>query len=814
MSELMKRRKKLTEPEVRYYILQLTSALSYLHDSYIIHRDLKLGNIFLDSHMRVKVGDFGLATKLTHPGERRKTVCGTPNYIAPEILKGKTNGHSFEVDIWSTGIIIYTLLVGRPPYEAENVDATYRRILENRYSFPPDCGVSENARSLIQDILQLKPETRPSLLCMESAAFFTAPGVYTPTALSSAAMREPPAMCIPAHDFPRTSLGGYSKAHGAALQPVNDENDAGAINRLRPPPVAHQLHLASPPRKVLASCENSDGFEATGGLRSQINRGRASSTSRGLSSRGTGTTTAAAITTTTSRSERSESSGRVRKTRSSLSSNGATATETSSHSSRRAMQPQQRYVASSGGVAEPFQVQQHERKGYARQFEVYNDAKSAAATCKAALQGGDVSLKRPKSSRADSTNRLSSQGMSGKRSTDTYEIDETEDGTGRDGAMAESDPEGTGEMGGNRMADSEDAVVNEIQQNLEQCGIQSTDDKPKHAWATGTLHPSTTEGDRRDSANRCSDDFAREDRGSYTSPTAGSRGVPPKHPDTLECMYKNLESSIAEPESRVQGRLEPTHDVAAEDAPKVWVVRHVDYTSKYGLGFLLNTGSAGVYFNDSTKIVLSGVGDVFQYIERKRRSNSGVVEHSVQTHSLSNFPPDLTKKVTLLKHFKNYLMDQMQQSGTACEAQMIFQQGIEAAAGHGALSTSPLDGHDELLEGGDLPYVKKWVRTRHAILFRLSNRTVQVVFFDQSEVILSSEARVMSYLSKTGVRSNYTLETVFNSGKSIHSPIRPMPNICYYSRFTGRSDIEKRIKYTKDIMARLINMQPHQKDEN
>lgn len=70
MSELMKRRKKLCEPESRYYIKQLVDALEYLHSHLVIHRDLKLGNLFLDASMRVKVGDFGLAARLTTADER------------------------------------------------------------------------------------------------------------------------------------------------------------------------------------------------------------------------------------------------------------------------------------------------------------------------------------------------------------------------------------------------------------------------------------------------------------------------------------------------------------------------------------------------------------------------------------------------------------------------------------------------------------------------------------------------------------------------------------------------------------------------
>ncbi len=72
----------------------------------------------------LKVGDFGLAAQLSHDGERRRTVCGTPNYIAPEILEHRligTVGHSFEVDYWSIGVIVYTMIVGRPPFESPEV---------------------------------------------------------------------------------------------------------------------------------------------------------------------------------------------------------------------------------------------------------------------------------------------------------------------------------------------------------------------------------------------------------------------------------------------------------------------------------------------------------------------------------------------------------------------------------------------------------------------------------------------------------------------------------------------------------------------
>ena len=96
LSDLIKRRKRITEREAQYYTYQILLALKYLHSLKVIHRDIKLGNLLLTDKMVIKLGDFGLATKLEYEGERKRTVCGTPNYIAPEVLEGN---HSYEADI-------------------------------------------------------------------------------------------------------------------------------------------------------------------------------------------------------------------------------------------------------------------------------------------------------------------------------------------------------------------------------------------------------------------------------------------------------------------------------------------------------------------------------------------------------------------------------------------------------------------------------------------------------------------------------------------------------------------------------------------
>ena len=120
LSDLIKRRKRLHEVETRYYIHQLVKGIEYVHSRKVIHRDLKLGNLFLTEGMGLKIGDFGLAAQVFYQGERKRTVCGTPNYLAPEVLEAK-GGHSYEVDYWSIGVILYTMLNGRPPFESSEV---------------------------------------------------------------------------------------------------------------------------------------------------------------------------------------------------------------------------------------------------------------------------------------------------------------------------------------------------------------------------------------------------------------------------------------------------------------------------------------------------------------------------------------------------------------------------------------------------------------------------------------------------------------------------------------------------------------------
>ena len=135
--------------------------------------------------MELKVGDFGLATKLDYDGERKKTICGTPNYIAPEVITSA--GHSYEVDVWAIGIIIYTLLVGKPPFETRDVKTTYSRIKRAEFYFPENCKISKVAKALIRKILVIDIPSRPTLNDILFDDFFNQ-GVAVPKLLPTSTL--------------------------------------------------------------------------------------------------------------------------------------------------------------------------------------------------------------------------------------------------------------------------------------------------------------------------------------------------------------------------------------------------------------------------------------------------------------------------------------------------------------------------------------------------------------------------------------------------------------------------------------------------
>ncbi|RWS11688.1 serine/threonine-protein kinase DCLK1-like protein, partial [Dinothrombium tinctorium] len=160
---------KYNECDASGMIYNLASALSYLHSINICHRDIKPENLLVCEHndgtKSLKLGDFGLAVEIK-PGEQLHTVCGTPTYVAPEILA--ETGYSLKVDVWAGGVIAYILLCGYPPFvsQTNNQDELFDHILRGKFEFssPFWDEISDSAKELIMNMLEVDPEKRYSAI--------------------------------------------------------------------------------------------------------------------------------------------------------------------------------------------------------------------------------------------------------------------------------------------------------------------------------------------------------------------------------------------------------------------------------------------------------------------------------------------------------------------------------------------------------------------------------------------------------------------------------------------------------------------------
>lgn len=147
-----------------------------MHRRSVIHRDLKMGNIFLNAHMNLQIGDFGLAAVMADENDRRTTLCGTPNYIAPEILsKSGTRGHDNKVDTWAIGVICYAMLVGTPPFQSKSQQEIYAKLRSLEYEWKIDCKnyIPQQAKDFVASCLNLVSADRPEMDDLVEHEFFT-----------------------------------------------------------------------------------------------------------------------------------------------------------------------------------------------------------------------------------------------------------------------------------------------------------------------------------------------------------------------------------------------------------------------------------------------------------------------------------------------------------------------------------------------------------------------------------------------------------------------------------------------------------------
>eukprot|EP01043_Picozoa_sp_COSAG02_P030223 COSAG02_NODE_1921_length_10371_cov_10.918419_4_plen_561_part_00 len=175
LMDIVAARTRLTEPECQYWMPQLFSGLDHLESLGVVHRDLTLNNLFIGregKQLVLRIADFGLAEMLIDGCETAPNACGTPSYMPPEVLRNSqivghnvvaTNGgHSHASDIWAAGVCLFALLVGRTPFETNDVEGIYKRIKAGQYSWPSHLPIRPEACNLVDRLLASEPSDRPT----------------------------------------------------------------------------------------------------------------------------------------------------------------------------------------------------------------------------------------------------------------------------------------------------------------------------------------------------------------------------------------------------------------------------------------------------------------------------------------------------------------------------------------------------------------------------------------------------------------------------------------------------------------------------
>ncbi|XP_032380651.1 MAP/microtubule affinity-regulating kinase 3a isoform X3 [Etheostoma spectabile] len=156
---------RMKEKEARAKFRQIVSAVQYCHQKHIVHRDLKAENLLLDADMNIKIADFGFSNEFTM-GNKLDTFCGSPPYAAPELFQGKKYDGP-EVDVWSLGVILYTLVSGSLPFDGQNLKELRERVLRGKYRIP--FYMSTDCENLLKRFLVLNPAKRGTLEVREDA---------------------------------------------------------------------------------------------------------------------------------------------------------------------------------------------------------------------------------------------------------------------------------------------------------------------------------------------------------------------------------------------------------------------------------------------------------------------------------------------------------------------------------------------------------------------------------------------------------------------------------------------------------------------
>lgn len=154
---------RFPEERAARYISQVAAALTHMHKKHVIHRDIKPENLLIGVDKQIRMSDFGWSvhTCVDAPNRKRATICGTVDYLPPEMIDRA--GHTFSADLWCLGVLAYEFLIGRAPFEASDTPMTQDRIRRVDYTFPDHVPISVEAKDLIRRLLKREPSSRLTL---------------------------------------------------------------------------------------------------------------------------------------------------------------------------------------------------------------------------------------------------------------------------------------------------------------------------------------------------------------------------------------------------------------------------------------------------------------------------------------------------------------------------------------------------------------------------------------------------------------------------------------------------------------------------
>ncbi|KAG0147049.1 hypothetical protein CROQUDRAFT_43458 [Cronartium quercuum f. sp. fusiforme G11] len=771
--DLLRLRKSYSEPEARLLMFQLISACVYMHASSVIHRDLKPGNLFFATEssslygqdgndepdtergLALKVGDFGLAALVKFKGDRRKTICGTPNYIAPEILFDQTNGHSFEVDIWSVGVILYALLIGKPPFYTKDVNQIYRNIKANAYAFPDPSPISASATALISQILNQNPNERPSLHAVVFHPWFSdgpfpfmipmsalelCPDFSTLSTLQSdrfrndyirklgldSALQDEAAANANLSRSQRT-LAGSAEEDGSSPELGGEERRLDGIAE-EDEDEEMKVMAKRMSKTTLAGDPTSDSSQPT---KSKRALGASASTSdrpthqqkRLVSSTAVGVTLSDPI-------KASKERRRVEREAQSALNPGSPISELLK-SARKPLYVSPRHnqhtTASNGGMSEGGnQLFQSliSAKGKSQHTSYKHDAQPVNSTY-SGQQNIQVDENVPTD--AEGLGQSTRAERKAKRTTVPNRIKD-ENNLGKQKARIAS---GMLDFGGAGQAHRRHHYTQDEDEDEDEDEVEVLKPTSQRSQAPMSKSLSKTVSQAQSSQNRSaphapvasSSSSATGPISSETFPAGMSKTRPGAsfNPTIAlyDACYQTLLSALGatSPEALMKlpfyhGTGEQCEREESAQAPGVFIQSWVDYTHKYGTAYALTDGSSGLYFNDGTTMVMAPDRNHFDYIFNR---TGMIYQRKNYTLEPKNYPIELARKTYLLEYFEDYMFKTLKRN-----VKWAFR---------------------DLSRTKHLDFVVKYYRMNNAIVFKMSNDLIQINFWDHQKLLLTDEAR-------------------------------------------------------------------------